>query len=410
MRAWGVTYDTGFTHCGSTTHEPFDPRVVAEDMRIIRAELLADAVRITGGVADRLEIAARHAAAVGLEVWYCPFTNDLTIDELLEFLLDAAERAERIRREGADIRFLTGSEISIMTTGLMPGETLSERSAVLADPTRVREVLPEVQRRTNALLARAVEGARERFGGPIGYASLPMEGVDWTPFDFIATDAGYRDATNAAGLPANLAAMTSQGKPFAVTEFGCASFTGAADRGSRGDIIGYDEQSGRATHLIETVDRDEREQAAYLLDLLDVFDSGGVDTAFVYTFASRHLPTSEHPERDFDLGSFGIVRILPDGRTGDAYPGMPWEPKAAFSALADYGRVRAGGPSSEAAARRGGPARRRAGPGAIGVQAAATARSAGQRRPSRSTIPDDGRSGPMPPQIDKIVRETEPDT
>ncbi|MCE3550256.1 hypothetical protein LWC33_02140 [Pseudonocardia sp. RS11V-5] len=342
MRAWGVTYDTGFTNCGSTTHEPFDPDVVAEDMRIIREELLADAVRITGGVADRLEIAARHAAAVGLEVWYCPFTNDLTTDQLLAFLLDAAERAEQIRREGANIRFLAGSEISIMTIGLMPGETLSERSAVLADPALVREILPDVQRRTNALLAQAVEGARERFRGLIGYASLPMEGVDWTPFDFIATDAGYRDAGNAAALPANLAAMTSHGKPFAVTEFGCAPFTGAADRGSRGDIIGYDEQSGQATRLTETVERNEPEQAAYLLDLLDVYDSGGVDTAFVYTFASRHLPTSEHPERDFDLGSFGIVKILPDGRTGSAYPGMPWEPKAAFSALAEYGRARAG--------------------------------------------------------------------
>ncbi|MBN9108453.1 MAG: hypothetical protein J0I34_06700 [Pseudonocardia sp.] len=351
MRAWGVTYDTGFTNCGSTTHEPFDPEIVGEDMRIIREELLADAVRITGGVADRLEIAARHAAAVGLEVWYCPFTNDLTTDELLEFLLDAAERAERIRRDGADIRFLTGSEISIMTIGLMPGKTLSERSGVLADPLRVREVLPDVQRKTNALLARAVEGARARFGGPIGYASLPMEGVDWTPFDFIATDAGYRDATNAAGLPANLAAMTSQGKPFAITEFGCAPFTGAADRGSRGDIIGYDEQSGRATHLTETVERNEQEQATYLLDLLGVFDSGGVDTAFVYTFASRHLPTSERPERDFDLGSFGIVKVLPDGRTGSTYPRMPWEPKAAFFALAEYGRARRAHPRRDPAPR-----------------------------------------------------------
>jgi hypothetical protein len=350
MRAWGVTYDTGFTNLGSTTHEPFDPDVVAKDMRIIREDLHADAVRITGGVADRLEIAARHAAAAGLEVWYCPFTNDLTTDQLLTFLLDAAERAERIRREGANIRFLTGSEISIMTIGLVPGDTLTERAAVLADPARVRAVLPGVRRETNAVLARAAAGARERFGGLIGYASLPMEAVDWTPFDFIATDAGYRDASNAAALPANLAAMTSQGKPFAVTEFGCAPFTGAADRGSRGAIIGYEEHTAQAARLTETVERDEPEQAAYLRDLLDVYDAGGVDTAFVYTFACRHLPTSADPERDFDLGSFGIVKVLPPGRTGTAYPGMPWEPKAAFYSLADYGRIRAGAPPSDVSA------------------------------------------------------------
>jgi hypothetical protein len=340
MRAWGVTYDTGFTNRGTTTHEPFDPGIVAKDMRIIRAELHADAVRITGGVADRLEIAARHAAAAGLEVWYCPFTNDLTTEKLLEFLLDAAERAERIRREGANIRFLTGSEISIMTIGLMPGDTLTERAAVITDPARVREVLPRVQQETNALLARAAAGVRERFGGPIGYASLPMEAVDWTPFDFIATDAGYRDASNAAALPANLATMTSQGKPFAITEFGCAPFTGAADRGSRSDIIGYDEDTAQPARLTETVERNEHEQATYLRDLLDLYDAGGVDTAFVYTFASRHLPTSDDPERDFDLGSFGIVKVLPPGHTGSAYPAMPWEPKAAFHTLAEYGRAR----------------------------------------------------------------------
>ncbi|MFO7281221.1 MAG: hypothetical protein C0P77_012530 [Thermoanaerobacterales bacterium] len=340
MRAWGVTYDTGFTNQGTTTHEPFDPDVVAEEMRIIRHDLHADAVRITGGVADRLEVAARHAAAAGLEVWYCPFTNDLTADELLAFLRDAAERAERIRREGADVRFLTGSEVSIMTRGFLPGDTLTERAAVLTDPARLRAVLPDVQRKARALVARAAAEARERFGGPIGYASLPVDGVDWAPFDIVATDAGYRDATNADRIPETLAALTALGKPVAITELGCATFAGAGDRGSRGDIVEYDD-TGRPVGLTEAVERDEAEQARYLRELLDVYDAGGVDTAFVYTFASRHLPWSDDPARDLDRSSFGIVRVLPDGRTGTAYPGMPWEPKAAFHALADHGRARA---------------------------------------------------------------------
>jgi hypothetical protein len=341
MRVWGVTYDTGFTSGGTTTHEPFDPDVVAEEMRIIRNDLGADAVRITGGIAERLEIAAQHAWNAGLEVWYCPFTNDLTTDELLDFLRDAAERAERIRQQGAHIRFLTGSEVSIMTAGLLPGATLTERAAVLADPTRLRDVLPDVQRRTRALLARAVADARERFGGPIGYASLPFEAVDWSLFDFIATDGGYRDADNADALPATLAALTSQGKPAAVTEFGCRTFAGAAVRGSRGELIDYDEHTAQPVRLTEAVDRNESEQARYLRELLDIYDEGGVDAAFVYTFASRHLPGSDDPGRDFDRGSFGIVRVLPAGETGHAYPGMPWEPKEAFFTLAEYGRARA---------------------------------------------------------------------
>jgi len=342
MRVWGVTYDTGFTNGGTTTHEPFEPDIVAREMRIIRNDLHADAVRITGGVADRLEIAAQHAARAGLEVWYCPFTNDLTTDELLDFLRDAAERAERIRQGGASIRFLTGSEVTIMTSGILPGETLTERAAALADRARLREILPGAQQRTRPLLARAAADARKRFSGPIGYASLPFEAVDWTPFDFIATDGGYRDADNAGALPATLRAFTSQGKPFAVTEFGCRTFVGAADRGSRGEIIEYDEDTAQAVGFSEVVERDEAEQARYLRELLDVYDEGGVDAAFVYTFASRHLPTSDNSVQDFDRGSFGLVRVLPGGRSGSAYPGMPWEPKAAFYALAEYGRARSG--------------------------------------------------------------------
>jgi hypothetical protein len=35
------------------------------------------------------------------------------------------------------------------------------------------------------------------------------------------------------------------------------------------------------------------------------------------------------------MASWGVVKIL-ENRLGDAYPDMPWEPKAAFTALADF--------------------------------------------------------------------------
>ena len=341
MRAHGLTYDTGFTSAGTTTHEPYDPDVVRREMRIIRDELHCDAVRVTGGVQDRLETAARHAAAAGLEVWYSPFTNGLTQDELLAFLSDGAERAERLRGEGAEVVFLTGSEISLFTHGLLPGDRLEERLAVLADPERMRAVLPLLPARVNAFLARAVPAVRARFTGPVGYASLPFEGVDWSVFDVVATDAGYRDATTPPGFGERLREQTSQAKPFAVTEFGCTTHRGAAALGGRGEsIIEWDEHA-RPARLTTPVVRDEREQAAYIRELLDLYDEAGVDTAFVNTFARRDLPTSADPERDFDTASFGIVKVLAPGATGTAYPGLPWEPKAAFHALADYGRAKA---------------------------------------------------------------------
>jgi hypothetical protein len=69
-----------------STRETFDPEVVKREMRVIHDDLHCNAVRITGGNADRLEIAAIHAASAGLEVWFSPFTCDLTTDELLDFL------------------------------------------------------------------------------------------------------------------------------------------------------------------------------------------------------------------------------------------------------------------------------------------------------------------------------------
>ncbi|MER5327092.1 hypothetical protein [Streptosporangium roseum] len=87
--------------------------------------------------------------------------------------------------------------------------------------------------------------------------------------------------------------------------------------------------------------RDEEEQAGYVRELLDIYDEEGTDAAFVNTFARRDLPTSSEPERDFDTAGFGIVKILEQGRTGTTYPGLPWEPKAAFHALAEYGRASA---------------------------------------------------------------------
>ena len=345
MRVKGINYDTGFFSAGTSTHEPFVPEVVRREMRIIRDDLHCNAVRITGGDPDRLEIAASHAASAGLEVWFCPFTNGLTQDALLALLADCAERAERLRRRGAEIVLLTGSEISLFTAGFLPGETLEDRLALVADPLRVRPLIGEVRTRINDFLRRAVQVVRSRFGGPVSYASLPLEGVDWTPFDIMASDAVYPSAATAARFPdlvrAFVAQGRSQGKPVAATEFGCMTYRGAADMAS--DIHAMIEwgRDGRAERLKGEYVRAEDEQATYLCELLDVLEAKGVDAAFVYTFARYDLPHRNDPRADLDMASRGVVKVF-DGQS-DApdprrrrYPHMPWEPKAAFDTLADY--------------------------------------------------------------------------
>src|SRR5262249_26467580 len=133
MRAKGINYDTGFISAGASTRDRFDPEVVRREMRVIHDDLHCTAVRITGGDPDRLEVAAALAADAGLEVWFCPFTNGLTQEALLERLADCAERAERLRRTGAEAFFPTGSEVSLFTEGFVPGDTLQDRLSLIAD-------------------------------------------------------------------------------------------------------------------------------------------------------------------------------------------------------------------------------------------------------------------------------------
>ena len=100
---------------------------------------------------------------------------------------------------------------------------------------------------------------------------------------------------------ARLRALSAAGKPVATTEFGCPTCRGASGPGS--------------------------------LALLDLFRAEGIDTTLVNTFARYDLPHRSGPREDLGLASHGIVKVLED-RRDVTYPDMPWEPKAAFRALA----------------------------------------------------------------------------
>lgn len=333
MRVKGIGYDTGFSTDG-TTRRPFDHDVVKRELQIIRDDLHCTAVRLFGNDLDRLDFAASHAADLGLEVWYSPFTYQLRPEQMLDFLADAAQRAERIRDQAPEVVFVTGAELSLFNSGFLPGDSLRERAENLLSPTpQTRALLAGLPARINDFLAQAVAVVRQRFGGKITYASVPFEGVDWTPFDIVSVDA-HRSKEVAHMYQHGIRALVAQPKPVAITEFGCTTHRGAADHGARsGDIVEYHE----ATPVRLTGDyvRDEQEQATYLRELLDTFTTEGVDAAFVCTFVCYGLPYRDDPRTDLDMASWGVVKVLED-RDGDTYPGLPWEPKAAFTMLADY--------------------------------------------------------------------------
>jgi hypothetical protein len=324
MRARGINYDTGFFPGGRDTRPGFDRADARRDMRTIAGDLHCTAVRISGGDPERLSAAAEEAAAAGLEVWFAPFPCELGQDEMAALFTDCAERAERVRRGGAEVVLVTGCEVSLFAKGFIPGDDVYARiQALTSGDPQVYAAMGDVPGRVDAFFAKAVAAARERFGGRITYAAGAWERLDWTPFDLVSVDA-YRDAGNAARSRDELRGHFRHGKPVAVTEFGCCTYRGAADRGGIGwAIVDRDADPPR---LDGDYVRDEQEQVRYLRELLDVFEAEGVDGAFWFTFAGFGLPHDPaDPVHDLDMAPYGVVAMAPDGTP---------HPKAAFHALA----------------------------------------------------------------------------
>jgi hypothetical protein len=336
VRAKGIAYDTGFIYQGSVSRERFDPGVVRRELTIIRDDLHCNAVQIVGGDPQRLELAARCAAGLGLEVWFSPCPLELDPGEIRSLFADCAARAERLRAAGAEVVFVAGIELTIMDRGFVPGNTAGERLACLLREPGRGERLAEVRARLHDFLARAVAEIRERFSGRITYASIPFEQPDWALFDIVSVEL-IRNAEVAAQYQDGVRRLVAGGQPVAITGFGASAYAGAGDRGARGmEIVEYDEATQTPTRLDGEYVRDEAGQAASIREVLEIFAAEGVDSAFVWLFELGNFPhrPDGDPRDDLDLASPAIVKTL-EGRHGTTYPDMTWEPKAAFAAIAD---------------------------------------------------------------------------
>jgi hypothetical protein len=114
----------------------------------------------------------------------------------------------------------------------------------------------------------------------------------------------------------------------------------AGGRGKRAGIVEYDGATQTPLRLDGEYARDEAGQAANLREVLEIFDSEGVDSAFIWLFELCNFPhrPDGDPRDDLDLASPAIVKTL-EGRHGDTYPDMTWEPKVAFSSVAECYRT-----------------------------------------------------------------------
>ncbi|MEU9636761.1 hypothetical protein ACGFZZ_22525 [Streptomyces tendae] len=331
-----MTYDTGLVAHGRLSREDFDPAVVRRELAIIRDDLHCNAVQIIGGDPDRLAVAADAAAELGLEIWFSPYPLELRPEQILALLSDCAARAERLRQQGASVVFVAGVELSVMNHGFLPGESPEERvGQLLSRPERRAEAMRELGVRVNTFLREAAATVREHFQGPLTYAAIQFEQVDWTPFDVVTYEL-LRSAEVADRFRDAVRTLAQGPKPLAVTGFGTAAYRGAGDRGGRVlEVVEHDPRTKAPVRLNGVYERDEAGQAAYLSELLEIFETEGVDSAFVFLFALAgypHRPDGD-PREDLDRAGLGIVKLL-EGHRGHTYPDMEWEPKAAFTAVA----------------------------------------------------------------------------
>ena len=339
MKINGINYDTGF-FVGEDSRPDFDEATAGRELRVIADDLHCNAVRISGGDPARIEAAARHAAAAGLQVWFAPFPVDLDPGAMVELMRDSASRAEKLRNDGADVVLLTGCEISLFGSGLISGANLLERINTL---TTIGPGIREIQRKTQECLNELAAVSRVTFGGPISYASGVWEDVDWTVFDIVGLDA-YLDEQTTPYYRQMLGREHRHGKPVVVTEFGCCTYRGAGARGGMGWMVG---DPTADPPLDGTLQRDEQEQVNYFSESMQAFEDTGIHGAFWFTFG---LYTTVHrdddPTRDTDLASYGVVAMLPPGAHGVRYPAERWEPKAVFDSIARRYALRAEPPTT----------------------------------------------------------------
>jgi hypothetical protein len=315
--------------------------VVRHELEIIRDDLHANAVRIGGSDIARLTATTEIALGLGLEVWFSPAYFECQPPENTSRLVAAARAVSALEEaHPGRVVFVAGFELTLFMRGPLPGKSIQSRfAAVKADPSLLHSG------KLNEYLAGLAAALRSAFAGPLVYASLSFEQVDWSPFDYVGLD-HYREARTKDRYVEMLQPYFATGKPVIVTEFGMRTFRGAESSGALG--FGVIDPARFVLHSLPVVgrfvrsrlngiyERDEAMQAREIAETLDELERAGVAGALLSTFATPQSLVDDDPRYDLDMDSMSIVKALPGGRRGTAYPDMTWEPKESFSVVARH--------------------------------------------------------------------------
>ena len=150
----------------------------------------------------------------------------------------------------------------------------------------------------NVFLARASQAVRAVFDGPVTYASLPPEHVDWDMFDLIGVNYYWSEPVKDRYLTM-LEPLVASSKPVVVTEMGFRTDWRRPNR------LGRTREHRPADHgtasvpltrpfvrlRVKTIHgRSEELQAPSLTRQLELLDHAGVNGAFVYMFTPPRFP------------------------------------------------------------------------------------------------------------------------
>ncbi|MFQ6089762.1 MAG: hypothetical protein ACE5K0_12805, partial [Candidatus Methanofastidiosia archaeon] len=211
-------------------------------------------------------------------------------EEHVKRVINLTPRVEELRKvSSSKIVLVVGNELSIDTTGILPGTSYVERIAA------IKTWNSEHDARLNSYLNELIDEVRKRFGGFITYAAGSWENVEWgRPNIDIVGPNRYVYSTQSAKNYAlrKLIHYKKYDKPVWVNEFGCKSYVGASRQ---------EPYTGQPYS--------QEEQANNIRESLDFFkEVGGIDAAFLHTFIIK-FPYDESLPNNAD-NSYNIMKYL----------------------------------------------------------------------------------------------------
>lgn len=332
----GVVYDVGLNFGGTTLSvEVFDSARVAYDMGVIHDILRCNTVRIEGESIQRLVMASEIAGSHGLKVFFNPWKHEADSASTVRYMEEAAKAAQSLLERGLDVTFVAGCEYTLFNKGAFPGDTFNDRFqwlfSLVDDPSTALEKINGANVRLNSILRAVCSAIRSHFSGNVTYSSGTWETVDWDIFDIVGIDYyrhGETDEEYMHGVD-NYRGT----KPVVVMEMGSCAYTGAGARGGEGFAI-FQGIDGNGNAIYEngvTPQRNETEQADYIVNNINLLEQAGADGVFIYVFSYPVYPFGKDGI-DYDMISYALVKSFPAGDSHwDNIPS--WTPKEAFYRL-----------------------------------------------------------------------------